>query len=439
MALASTMTLAPLGKRMLAGLIDVAALALLSFLAFLLPMALLGVVLPMWGVLAVMLGWSVVPLAFLQKTVGMKVMGLELAREDGHPVDLANVLFRELLGRGLFPAAYLLTVFFGFVAQALGLVAFVVPTGVGLVMLFACSIAFVGALAASLIALGRPDGRGLADLMTRSYVVLAPARRLPDDPDELAELRARRKTVVTRIIVFDLVLALGVPATPWLLTRRTGESPRTRTERIKRKGLEKKFAADPANEQLAGELVDALERAGLADEAKQVIERHRRALEARESDREKLLRERLAKAPDDERTASLLIELLEDQGRLDDAIVVYRGWLGPAPPPSRRAGFGHWLGVRGREVEAISELERALREDPLVPMGHTMLGIVLSRQQRHVEARAELFFALALDPEDEDARDAFDEVTAAVGALSPEQEAALRLTVERWQADAGAP
>jgi uncharacterized RDD family membrane protein YckC/Tfp pilus assembly protein PilF len=439
MALAPTMTLAPLSKRMLAGLIDVAALAALSLLAFLVPMLLLGVVLPMWGVLAVMLGWSVVPLAFLQKTVGMKLMGLELAREDGHPVDLANVLFRELLGRGLFPAAYLLTVFFGFLAQVLGLMAFVVPTGLGLVMLFACAMAFVGALAGSLVGLGRPDGRGLADLMTRSYVVVAPARRPPEDPDELAEQRARRKTVITRIVVFDLLLALGVPATPWLLMRRGGESAQQRTERIKRQGLEKKFAADPANESLAGELVYALDRAGKLEEAKQVLERHQRALAAREGDREKRLRESLAKAPDDERTASLLIELLEDQGRLDEAIAVYRTWLGPTPPPSRRAGFGHWLGVRGREAEAVVELQRALSEDPLVPMAHTMLGIVLSRLQRNDEARSELFYALALDPEDEDARDAFDEVTATTGPLTAAQEAALRRTVQQWQADAGAP
>lgn len=435
----ANMTLAPPSRRVLAGLIDVAALSVLSLVAFLVPMMLLGVVLPMWGVLVVMLGWSVVPLAFLQKTVGMRLMGLELAREDGHPVDLANVLFRELLGRGLFPAAYLLTVFFGFLAQVFGVMAFVVPTGLGLVMLFACAMAFVAALAGSLFGLTRPDGRGLADLMTRSFVVVAPARKPPDDPDERAEQRAARRTVIHRIIAFEVVLALGVVATPWLLTRRTGESAAQRTARIKRQGLEKKFAADPANESLAGELVDSLERAGKFEDAKRVIERHRRALEARETDREKRLRENLAKAPDDERTASLLVELLEDQGRLDDAIAVYRTWLGPTPTPSRRAGFGNWLGVRGREAEAITELRRALDEDPLVPMGHTMLGIVLSRQQRYDEARTELFYALALDAEDEDARDALDEVTGTTGPLTPQQEATLRATVTRWQADAGAP
>lgn len=430
------MTLAPLSRRVLAGLIDGAALAMLSVLAFLVPMKLLGVVLPMWGVLAVMLGWSVVPLAFLQKTAGMKVMGLELARQDGHPVDLANVTFRELLGRGLFPAAYLLTLLFGFLAQVFGVMAFVVPTGLGLVMTFACAMAFVGALAGGLLGLTRSDGRGLADLMTKSFVVVAPARKPPDDPDDLAEQQAHRRTVVKRIAVFEVVLALAVVGTPWLLTRRGGESSAHRTERIKRQGLEKKFAADPANESLARDLMESLRREGQAEEAKKVFERYQRAAQAREGDREKLLRENFAKSPD-ERTAALLIELLEDQGRLDDAIVVYRSWLGSSPEPSRRAGFGHWLGVRGRENDAVVELQQALTQDPLVPMGHTMLGIVLLRLDRFDEARTELFYALELDAEDEDARDAWDEVLGTTAPLSPAQEKALRATVKRWSADAG--
>lgn len=431
------MTLAPLSRRVLAGLIDGSALVVLSMVTFIVPMKLLGVVLPMWGVLAVMLGWSVVPLAFLQKTVGMRLMGLELAREDGHPVDLANVLFRELLGRGLFPAAYLLTLLAGLISQLLGVMAFVVPSGLGLVMLLACLVAFIGALAGSLVGLTRPDGRGLADLMTRSFIVVAPARKPPDDPDELAEAAARRKTVVGRIIVFEVVLAIGVVATPWVLTRRTGETAAHRTERIKRQGLEKKFANDPANDALAGELIDAFARDDQADEAKKVLERHRRALASREADREKLLREKFAKAPDEERTAALLIELLEDQGRLDDAIVVYRQWLGPTPTPSRRAGFGHWLGVREREDAAVVELRAALTQDPLVTMGHTMLGIVLSRQDRHQEARTELFYAVTLDPEDEDALDAWSEVQERVGPLPASEQAALRADVARWTSDAG--
>lgn len=431
------MTLAPLSRRVLAGLIDGAALLVLSVAAFIGPMLVLGVVLPMWGVLAVMLGWSVVPLAFLQKTVGMKLMGLELAQENGHPVDLANVLFRELLGRGLFPAAYLLTVLFGGLARLLGVMAFVVPSGLGTVMLVASLFAFVAALAGGLLGLTRPDGRGLADLMTKSFVVLAPARPPPEDPDELADARAHRKTVIGRIIAFEVLLVVGVAGTPWLLTRRTGETVAQRAERIKRGGLEKKFANDPANEPLARELIGALQRSGQLDEAKKVLERHRRAVQAREAGREKLLRENFAAAPDNERTAALLIELLEDQDRLDDAIAVYRAWLGASPPPSRRAGFGHWLGVRGREAEAVVELQRALEEDPLVTMGHTMLGIVLQRLGRDAEARTELFYALALDPDDEDARDAFEAAVEKLGPLSASEQTSLRATVARWTADAG--
>ncbi len=422
---------------MLAGAIDGAAVLVLSMVSFVVPMLMLGIVLPMWGVLAVMLGWSVVPLAFLQQTVGMRLMGLELARHDGHPLDLANVLFRELLGRGLFPAAYLLTVMGGFIGRLLGVMAFGVPSGLGALMLLACLGAFLFAVAGSVLALSRPDGRGLADLMTRSYVVTSPARPPPEDPDELAERKAHRTTVVRRIVVFELFLAVAIIGTPWLLTVRTGESSAHRTERIKRQGLQKRFDANPGDDGIAGELIDSLERAGQLDEAKKVVERHERAVKAREGERERLLRENLAKTPDDERTASLLIELLENQGRLDDAIGVYRTWLGPSPSPSRQAGFGHWLGVRGRELEAVTELRSALDRDPLVPMGHTMLGIVLSRLERFDEARTELFYALELDAEDEDARDAWDEVLGSTGPLTKAQQTQLRATVTRWTTDGG--
>ncbi|MCA2977002.1 MAG: RDD family protein [Myxococcaceae bacterium] len=432
------MTLAPAGQRLLAGLIDTFGLMVLSCIAFLVPLLGFGLVLPLWGVMAVMLGWSVVPLAFLQQTLGMRALGLELAREDGHPVDLANVLFRELVGRGLFPAAYLLTLGFGLVARALGVMAFVVPSGFALLAAVGCLALFIAAMLGALWGLTRADGRGLADLVTKSFVVVAPARPPPDDPEERLERARTRRAVVARIIAFDALLLLGVVGAPWLLTQRVpGETRVQKTERLKREGLEKKFAASPADEALASELAAALNRAGLRDEASAVVERHRKAVEARERGREKGLREQLAQRPDEERTAALLIELLEDQGRLDDAITVYRQWLGAAPPPSRRAGFGHWLGVRGRHDEAIAELTRALDEDPLVPMGHTMLGIVLERADRLDEARTQLRYASVLDPDDEDARDALERVVATVGPLSKQQEAALTKTVSRWTTDAG--
>ncbi len=61
-------------------------------------------------------------------------------------------------------------------------------------------------------------------------------------------------------MLFEVVVAAGVLATPWLLTRRTGESSSARIERIKRQGLEQRFTAEPADEALARELIDSLER-----------------------------------------------------------------------------------------------------------------------------------------------------------------------------------
>ena len=100
---------APIPKRVVAGLIDTAFIVVLSGIAFAVPILTRGIVLPMWGVLAVMVGYAAVPLAFLKRTLGMHIMGLELVTSQGHAVDLANVLFRELLGRGFFPAAWLFT------------------------------------------------------------------------------------------------------------------------------------------------------------------------------------------------------------------------------------------------------------------------------------------------------------------------------------------
>ncbi len=432
------MTPAPLSRRFLAGLIDFAAVSVLSLATFLVPLFLRGFVLPMWGVLVVLVGYAVVPVAFLKQTVGLRILGLEVVRPDGHPVDLGNVLFRELLGRGLFPLAFLYTVAGGALATVFHLGAFAVPTGLGTVMFLASIMAVGLAGAGHLIALARPDGRTLADLMARSVVVIGPARPLPKDPDELAEHQDAHARRVRNIVLFELAALLSVVALPWFLTSRApGETSAQRIHRIKREKLATQFAADPGNPSLTRELVRMELEDGLPEEARKVEERHRATLAKGEERKEAALREKLRGAPGDEALASELVQLLERQERIDDARAAYQAFVEAEPSPHRRIGFAHWLASVGLEAQAEPEARAALAAEPLLPFGHTILGVTLERLGRATDARDELFLALLDDPDDDDAHDALERVAAELGPLPKARETELTRRYERWAKDAG--
>ena len=168
----------------------------LSGIAFAVPLLTRGVVLPMWGVLAVMVGYAVVPLAFLKRTLGLHIMGLELVGKQGHPVDLANLLFRELLGRGFFPAAWLFTIIASVIASHFRVGGSTTPPLLAGVMTVACAGAFCVAAIGHVIALGRPDQRTLADLLAKSFVVEGPALPPPTDLEEFDAWKAHRRAVV---------------------------------------------------------------------------------------------------------------------------------------------------------------------------------------------------------------------------------------------------
>ncbi len=432
------MTPAPLKRRALAGAVDFAAVVFISLVYFVAPILLRGLVLPMWGVLLAMVGYCVVPLAFLKKTVGMRLFGLELARRDGHAVDLANVLFRELVGRGYFPAAFLFTVLAGLVGRALGVAAFAMPMGLaGLMFLVSC-FALVAAVLGHLLVFQREDQRSLADLFAGSFVVVGPARAPPDDAEERDAARAEHRARVRNIAVFEVLLVALAFGVPWALSSRGGETTAQHGARIKRQALKRKFDADPGNVALAAELSRALWAAGLDEEAGEVAKRHQAALDKRDVAREATLRQRLDTTPSDEATASALIELYESQGRLEDAKGVYLRWLGERPTPGRRGGYANWLASVGFDEAAEAELRAALREEPLLPMGHTMLGLVLQRLGRLKEAQEELFVAVLDDAEDEDAAGGLAEVTAELGPLPMERQEALSRQHRAWSGDGGA-
>ena len=427
---------APLQKRVVAGLIDAACIGVLCGISFTVPLVTRGVVLPMWGVLAVMVGYAVVPLAFLKRTLGLHIMGLELVGKAGHTVDLGNVLFRELLGRGFFPAAWLFTIISSLIASHFGVGASTTPPMLAGVMTLACSGAFCIAAIGHVIVLGRPDQRSLADLIAGSFVVQGPALPPPTDLEEFDEWKAQRTRLVVRIVVFEAVLMSSVLLLPWVLSSSSGESPQMKGARLKLEALRAKFDANPGSQSLAADLQREYEYAGRAEDAQRIVEKHRQALSLTEAGREQWLRAQLTEGHQ-RSTAEALIAMLERQDRVDDAVEVYREWLGPTPKASEQAGFGNWLATNGRTELAVAELERATTMDPLVPLGHTLLGVCLQRLGRMEEAREHLEFALFDDPKDEDAEDAMKLVEGRIGHLTGPERAALRQRFERWRSDAG--
>ncbi len=427
---------APLSKRVIAGLIDAAFIVVLSGISFVAPLVLRGLVLPMWGVLAVMVGYAVVPLAFLKRTLGLHIMGLELVGKRGHALDLANASFRELLGRGYFPAAYLFTIVAGLVASAFHVGSNTSPPLLAGVMTLACSAAFAVAVIGHVVALGRPDQRTLADLLSGSFVVEGQALLPPSDLEDFDDFQAHRRGVLRNLAVFEVLLMVSVIALPWLLSSSSGESPQMKGQRLKLEALQAKFNANPGSDSLANELQRELQRAGRREELQAVSEKHAQALGRKEAEREQRLREDFT-AKHDRTTAEALISLLEQQDRVDEAKELYLDWLGPSPTASQLTGFGNWLATNTRTDEAVTVLSQATTMDPLVPYGRTLLGVSLQRLGRLTAAREQLELALLEDPTDEDAADALRDVEAQAGVLPPSGKEALRRQFEAWRRDAG--
>lgn len=428
---------APLPKRVIAGLLDAAFIVVLSGISFAVPILTRGVVLPMWGVLAVMVGYAVVPLAFLKRTLGLHIMGLEVVGKDGRAIDLGNLLFRELIGRGVFPAAWLFTIISSIVARRFGIGGSATPPMLAGVMTVVCSAALCISTIGHVIALGRPDQRTLADLLARSFVVEGPSLPPPSDLEEFDEWKAHRRRVLVRIVIFEAVLMSSVLALPWLLSSSSGESPQMKVARLKLESLQAKFEANPGSESLARELQrEYFARGGREEDVEMLLEKHRRALSLEEAGREQALREQLS-LTHERSTAETLIALLERQGRVDDAIEVYREWLGPTPAASALNGFGNYLATNGRTELAVVELQRALAIDPRVSFGHTLLGVSLQRLGRLEEAREELELALLDDAADEDAEDALRTVEGRIGRLPGPEKIALQRRFDAWRRDAG--
>lgn len=431
------MTPAPLATRAIAGAIDGFVIVVLSAISILVPLFTRGVVVPMWGVLVVLIGYSVAPLAGLKRTFGMQLMNLELVRPNGHAVDAGNLLFREMVGRGYFPAAYLFTVIAGLIASFAGVGGNVAPPVLTGVMTLACAAALAVSMVGNVLAFERKDRRTLADLLAGSVVVQGRALPLPTDVDELAEHKAHQRTMVVRIVVVNVVLLALTVGLPWLMSQSTSESSQAKIARMKLESLEAKFRAAPDSNSLTEDLKREYWKLGREEDVKRVDDLHRKAASGREAQREVMLREKFDAEPRRRDLAESLIALLEAQDRVDEAEVVYRQFLGDSPPAHELAGFGNWLAANGRNETAITELTRAVSMDPLVAYGHTLLGVALQRAGRFEEAREHLTLAVLDDGDDETAQEALEEVEIEIGPLDAKTKKSLQQRVTAWKTDAG--
>lgn len=415
---------APLGKRLAAGAFDFVIVWALVIGSFLVPLFFRGLVLPMWGVLLVMLGYQVVPLSAFRQTLGMKIFGVELVTRTGHAVGPGEVLFRELVGRGYFPAAFLGTIVLGFIAQLLGVMAFVMPTGIASVFFLVSGFAFALAVLGHFLIFNRTDGRTLADLIARSYVTEAKKRPLPDDAEEAAFVKSMDRSRVRKVAVFEVICIGLVFFGPWLLTQRT-EGTGTRAAKLKLRAQEEKARSYPEDMMVLRELYDLQRSLDLIDEARATREKMDALHGKQEAEREVAMRKRLAAEPSNRDVVGRLIEYLEDRNRNDEAREVYAEYVKNNPRPSLRAGFADWLSDREQYDPAIEQLKLALAEDPELGGGHTLLGKIYESAQQVEPAHQEYYLAHKLDEGDDDATDALARLDTERGPLSKDVKKAL--------------
>ena len=96
---------------------------------------------------------------------------------------------------------------------------------------------------------------------------------------------------------------------------------------------------------------------------------------------------------------TILASLLEQEGKLDQAIARYRAVLGYAPGfPEAHFFLGHALDQQGKLDEAVAEYQKALWFKPMQEQTHIFLGAALAKQQKTDAAAAHYAAALKLNP-----------------------------------------
>jgi uncharacterized RDD family membrane protein YckC/Tfp pilus assembly protein PilF len=404
---AALQPVAPLGRRFAAGAIDALILGLLCLILFLFPLVTRGLVLPMWGVLAAVVGYAVVPLSAFRATLGMKLLGLELVTKDGHGVSPGDVLFRELIGRGYFPLAFLLTLLLALIAHLMRLMSFVAPTGMTAFFAVVCVFASIGAALGTMLSTTRPDHRTLADIISRSWVRPAQEPAPGDDEDERQHKRKERNARIRNVVIAELVLFGGALALPWVLTQRT-ETREEYTNRLRRDRLESQLKSSPDDEGIVTELLKLNQQAGELQRAQELSVKLDALQVKKAKEREESLKRRVQEDPSDQEAMGTLLELYEESGRNEDAVKVYGEFVEKNDDAELRAGYARWLMNHGFDQGAMTELERAAAQDPKMEGVHALRGELFERAGDHQRAQEELYLAVLEDPGDDDSQELLD-------------------------------
>jgi Tfp pilus assembly protein PilF len=124
-------------------------------------------------------------------------------------------------------------------------------------------------------------------------------------------------------------------------------------------------------------------------------------------------REALRLDPGHPEPSRILGNALARQGKLDEAIAVYRSAVAARPDDAiLRSNLGAFLGDRGMLDEAEREIREAIRLAPDDSGARLNLGVVFARRERYDEAAREFAEALRLDPRNEAARRSFEQAIA---------------------------
>lgn len=388
-------------KRVAAGAIDLFVLLVLIGLYFGAGLKLFGIGVPIWGVFAAIVGYSVVPLALFRSTVGMRLCGIELVNRRGRNAPVTDLLFRELIGRGFFPIAYLTTLIFGFVFRYLGIMNFAMPKGVGYMMFHLSWMLLAGSVLGQFLVVTRPDRRSLADLLARTVVVpkMPPAPE-PTDAEERADARREQGRRLRTLLIAEVAMVMMGIGVPWLMTRRTSGGSGAYAERLKRDKLAAQFDAQPFDQRLASDLSRAHLANGDEEKSAEVWKRYDAARAEGNKKREASIRESVAKDPKSQQAQNRLLKLLLEQDRTDDAKDAFGAWVEADGDPALRASFGIWLYRHGYNADSVAELttsfDAGFNDDGESYAYRAYAHRELNQLQ---EARADFERAMELEPE----------------------------------------
>lgn len=386
------------GRRLVAGLIDAALLAALTTGLTLAPLLAGGLALPMVGVFAATIAYVIVPMAAFEATLGMHLVGLRIVGTSGRSADATDLLFRELIGRGLLGVAYFATMFFGLLGYLSGAMSLFQPDGFGLVLFLLSGLLVLFGTASHFSVLVSPDGRGLHDRIAKTIIVTREEKTAPVIDDEAAELvGGRTASRVYKIVFFEIALVASAAIVPYMLSRpRPTVADLEMRTKLKTSGAA--FEAAPANKRKYYEYRRWLLKSGDEEGLSEAREKYRAALAEQERRREIAVKKSFSERPGDWDTMASLVRILENKGDLDGADATFAKYAATDGSASAKASYGIWLYDNGRTKKAIDTLEGARTDGADDASVNAYLGWAYEEAGEKARALEALRRSMEMDP-----------------------------------------